>query len=67
MNEKAKMSVAESENQTTTHNPTKESEEAIMKTEERNPAELQEQKDVFTEEEINEIQREHEHLLIFSD
>ena len=40
MNEKAKMSVAESEseNQTTTHNPTKESEESIMKTAERNPA-----------------------------
>ena len=38
MNEKAKMSVAESEKQTTTHNPTKESEESIMKTAERNPA-----------------------------
>ena len=67
MNKKAQLSVAESENQTNTLTTPKESEESIMKTEERNPAELQEQKDVFTEEEINEIQREHEHLLIFSD
>ena len=67
MKRKAQLSVAESEKQTTTLTTPKESEEAIMKTEERNPAELQEQKDVFTEEEINEIQREHEHLLIFSD
>ena len=38
MKRKAQLSVAESENQTTTLTTPKESEEAIMKTEERNPA-----------------------------
>ena len=67
MNKKAQLSVAESENQTNTLTTPKESEESIMKTAERNPAATYEQKDVFTEEEIDQIQREHEHLLIFSD